>query len=441
MSDLKPITLRELRDLARKHLGRGHSRLKTKDELLDALKKAVPELLTDRTVPAKAARPAPAPVAAPEVEVRPEPAEPVPVEPVQAESATVSAPEPRLAPPEPKVEPAPEPEVAPPTLGAATAEFVSEGFFARREQKGRPTAPSLEEPVVEGFFVARIAGARELRRLRLAGNELRARRPHEEDLGELPAEYPDESAVLLARDPTTLYFFWDFRPSLRRLPVARPVHVVLRVLDGGRTVREEEFPLDAKTFYVQGLTPGRTYRIEAYVRGADGNVAPLRIATNPVTLPANAPSGDLSVRMMRVPWAAPLGRFAGTVGGAGGHLEITAERGLPSSMSGRARPPSGEGLPPHLAEGVSGENLPSSMSWVVRRVWPETVPPPPGLPPHLVEGVARGAMPSSFTGAPRPQEVAAPLDLPPHLELPSSHTWRGGAEERSPSSPHPRRKS
>src|SRR5437763_1533080 len=40
MSETKTLTLRELRELARKHLGRGHSRLKTKDELLDALRRA-----------------------------------------------------------------------------------------------------------------------------------------------------------------------------------------------------------------------------------------------------------------------------------------------------------------------------------------------------------------------------------------------------------------
>ncbi len=44
MADLKSVTVEYLRELARKHLGRGHSKLKTKEELLGALVKLVPGL-------------------------------------------------------------------------------------------------------------------------------------------------------------------------------------------------------------------------------------------------------------------------------------------------------------------------------------------------------------------------------------------------------------
>ena len=44
MDDIKSMTVRYLRDLARKHLGRGHSKLKTKEELLAALAEHVPAI-------------------------------------------------------------------------------------------------------------------------------------------------------------------------------------------------------------------------------------------------------------------------------------------------------------------------------------------------------------------------------------------------------------
>ena len=44
MSDVKSLTVRALRELAKKHLGKGYSKFKTKDELLAALKKIVPTL-------------------------------------------------------------------------------------------------------------------------------------------------------------------------------------------------------------------------------------------------------------------------------------------------------------------------------------------------------------------------------------------------------------
>src|SRR5262249_58094794 len=45
MKGSKKLTVRQLRELARKHLGRGHSKLKTKAELLAALKKWLPQAL------------------------------------------------------------------------------------------------------------------------------------------------------------------------------------------------------------------------------------------------------------------------------------------------------------------------------------------------------------------------------------------------------------
>ena len=45
MDDLKKLSVERLRELARKHLGKGHSRLRTKTQLLEALKAALREPL------------------------------------------------------------------------------------------------------------------------------------------------------------------------------------------------------------------------------------------------------------------------------------------------------------------------------------------------------------------------------------------------------------
>src|SRR5262245_43503176 len=46
MDDLKKLSVERLRELARKHLGKGHSRLRTRAELLAALKQALREPLS-----------------------------------------------------------------------------------------------------------------------------------------------------------------------------------------------------------------------------------------------------------------------------------------------------------------------------------------------------------------------------------------------------------
>ncbi|HET9156543.1 MAG TPA: hypothetical protein VFN91_07750, partial [Myxococcaceae bacterium] len=45
MDDLKKLSVERLRELARKHLGKGHSRLRTKAQLLEALRSALRELV------------------------------------------------------------------------------------------------------------------------------------------------------------------------------------------------------------------------------------------------------------------------------------------------------------------------------------------------------------------------------------------------------------
>jgi chemotaxis protein histidine kinase CheA len=167
------------------------------------------------------------------------------------------------------------------------------------------------EPLVEGFFVARMMGERELRRHHLTEDQ--TSRPmvyagaaglgYDENLGELPLDYGNDLAMALARDPHTLFITWDFSPGMlarAREGIDSP-RAVVRVFDGDRVVREEEVALESRSFYIHGLPPGRPYRVEAHFVGRDGRSRRIGHSTHPLILPRTGPSQDTSVRFMQVP--------------------------------------------------------------------------------------------------------------------------------------------
>jgi hypothetical protein len=109
--------------------------------------------------------------------------------------------------------------------------------------------------------------------------------------------------MALARDPHTLFISWDFSPAtLARakdgLDSPRPV---LRVYEGDRVVRVEEFAIESRSFYIHGLPPGRSYRVEAHFVGRDGRSRRIGPSTHPVVLPHDGLSEDTMVRFMRMP--------------------------------------------------------------------------------------------------------------------------------------------
>lgn len=255
MPSLKQWTVKHLRELARKHLGRGHSRLKTREELIAALKKVMKL-----------------------------PVEVAPTEPPPAVKQPPGAQPPRAAPPAPPPPP--------------------------------PSHPA--EPLVEGFFVARVQGEDEARVHHLTRTEgpppreTRVAQPtHAEALPELPTAYGNDQIVLCALDPHTAWTHWDIRPGTRDgafAGLAAP-RVVLRVLCDGREVRRLDVALESRSFYLHGLEPAQHYRVELCALGADGMLRRIAKASNTVQLPSDAVSTDRSVRMMRVPWGLPLGRL------------------------------------------------------------------------------------------------------------------------------------
>jgi hypothetical protein len=180
----------------------------------------------------------------------------------------------------------------------------------------------------------------------------------EEALGELPAAYDDDQVVLLARDPRTLYFFWNFGPALARVG-SFGARLWVKVFEGHALAREEELSPGSPGFYLHDLQPGRTYRVECYVRGGDGRVSPLRAVSNKVQLPAEGPSDQLEVQVMRVPWGAPLAPSEPVRAQPSGDWIDVSPQGLPSSQTPLREPASAA---PDWSRGEHLE-LPSSHGW------------------------------------------------------------------------------
>ncbi|NTX62177.1 DUF4912 domain-containing protein [Myxococcus sp. CA051A] len=174
-----------------------------------------------------------------------------------------------------------------------------------------PSAPPVEqhpaEPLIEGFFVARVRGEAEARRHHLQEQAASTSAPsvgaESEGLEPLPVEYQDDTALLLPRDPHTLFALWDFSPATR----ARAMHgledprAVLRVFDGESLVREVDCGLESRGYYIHGLSPGRPYRFEAHFVGHDGRNHRIGPSSNRVALPPAGVSTDTSVRFLRRP--------------------------------------------------------------------------------------------------------------------------------------------
>lgn len=345
MTDFKSVTVEYLRELARKHLGRGHSKLKTKKDLLAALAQRVPRLAklagieegkgaaTEKTRPAegkakagkvkeRGSRKAPVAVSAASRTEKPEdrpkpPAAPEHPLPGDDDEKTPVHHPPRPAevvtfPPKPKspsrLLPEDEPTVA------ALADPPEPPESAPVAQHAMAQHPA--EPLVEGFFVARIAGEQEAWRHHLTEEQKRRPREalgspdHAEHLGELPMDYEDDTALLLPRDPHTLFVLWDFSAEARRraLDGLESPRAVLRVYDDADVlIRVIDVALESRSYYVHGLPPGHPYRVEAHFVGSNGRSRRIGHSSNRVFLPRGAPSEDTSVRYLRMPPVAARG--------------------------------------------------------------------------------------------------------------------------------------
>jgi DNA-directed RNA polymerase subunit K/omega len=299
MADLKKLTVRALRELARKHMGPGFSRLKTRTELISALAKILPRSIREALEPKAANRTPPT-------------ASPNPRANGARQVASVAPP-----PPEPRKKAAHKPQpVEAPVAPAKRVE--SEPPTPLPAQPSSPPAPAS----------------------------------FDERLGELPESYGEDAVILLPKDPHSLYLYWDFSPTtLDRAFAWMPgLHTRLRLFDGDRLLREVDFSVGARSWYFHGLAPARTYRVEMVALAQDGQARRIGPASNPMRLPALGPSRYQDDRFVRVPFDLPAGQLAeimrqslrALVQGAGPVAPPAGERSLAPR---HARPVSGPGFP------------------------------------------------------------------------------------------------
>ncbi len=266
------MTVEALRELARKVLGEGESRLRTKKDLVAALRAAGKKVEEALGRGAERAR-KPAGAAA-----------------GKAGGKKGAA---RARPPEPK---------AP----------------ARKPEPAREEAAGVDP---EGFFVARMRGEEGLRQAPHPMTEAAAERqgpgprgfeppaaPWEEWLGELPWSYGDDAFFALPRDPRTLYLYWDHSretvgAALAGLEDARAQLWIFARQESGpfERVRVLDFALESRSYYVHDLEPGRIYRAEIHVVGR-GGARLLGRPSNEARLPAAGPSAAVDDRFARIPW-------------------------------------------------------------------------------------------------------------------------------------------
>jgi hypothetical protein len=341
--DLKKLSVSALKELARKHLGKGFSRLKTKAALVEALQKIVVPAGTAVVRAAKAVGSGPSPLLKTGAQERPRT--------TAAHVTTFRKPE--------------------PALRAGNGKKASE--------------PPKQAPVVEGFFVVRVAGTGEAERHQLTESSGRTPPPqpppagYDEQLGELPDVYEDDAELLLPRDPHTLFFLWDYSRDTRQSALAglHEPHARIRVYDGDQLVRELDFALESRSYYIHGLEPGRNYRVEAYFVGDNGEARRLGRGTNVIALPNAGPSSNLEVRFLRIPWEVPLSRLKELLRhsrDAASRLPVPARIPLPSSQTSRAAAPEESaparsqprvGLP--SSHGAGASRQPSSASGLPSR--------------------------------------------------------------------------
>lgn len=297
MAKLESMTVEALRKLARETLGAESARLGTKKALVAALRAAAAQSAGGKP-PARKARQA---AAAGKARGATRKAAPRKAAPRKAAGAKAPA---RAAAGTGK----PAPLGRKPAEGGAAPGVDPEAYFVARV-RGEEAARAAPHPMTEAAVEAqRPSGVRDLGEPEPAGPE--------EGLGELPWAYGDDVLVALPRDPRTLFLFWDY--------AARTVAEAFGGMEGGRAqlrifargagealerVRTIEFALEARSFYVHDLTPGRVYLAEVHAVDGKGRERRLGAPSNEVALPAVGPSPLVDDRFARLPWDLPLSRW------------------------------------------------------------------------------------------------------------------------------------
>lgn len=300
MSDLRKMTVESLRELARKLLGPGGARLRTRAALVKALRALGDGVRAAGKHPRATAQRAGKAVRKAGSRLRTGGAAPAASlgKPARKRSA----------------------EAANPTRRAGGAQ-------PRRATRAREEPLEAVEGATDpaGFFVARVRGEDAVREaphpMAEAGADTGVRVPEgvplapvqDERLGDLPWAYGDDTVVALARDPRSLFLCWDHAgPTLRHgfqdldHPRAQ-LWVFARGGGGWDRVRVVDLALESRGHYLHDLDPGRTYRAELHAVDRGGRDRLLGPSSNEVALPPLGPSPVVDDRFIRLPWGQPLG--------------------------------------------------------------------------------------------------------------------------------------
>ena len=300
MDDLKKLSVERLRELARKHLGKGHSRLRTKAQLLEALKAVLREPLQRLREAAESVVPHGGskvrvvdfpPGRKGRVRSEAAASRDGPVEPAAGSGNERSVP--RGSGPGPRPRRARESRRRASRAGAARQPAPATPAV-RRPTESRPgPRRRWRLPLLRLRPTPRSRRASSTRRRRPAGRGERLRltpEPFEPGPFASPREVGTDAPVLLVRDPTTLFVFWDFRRELERgaaLGLREP-RLLLRLHRGADLDRTLELPLTSRSTYVTGLTSGQEYTAEVLLLGRDGWTRPVGSPQRPATAATGA---------------------------------------------------------------------------------------------------------------------------------------------------------
>jgi hypothetical protein len=366
MPDFRKMTVESLRELARKVLGPGHSRLKTKSQLIAALEAAGERAATAaREAGTKAKRKSAGARAAQATGKAIKAAKAAggaaregaraAARAGKAAAAEVASAAQRAVKPRSKKASkvaAAAAAVAGAAAGAVAGVAAAVRATRRRAGNGKPGEPT---PDPEGYFVARVRGEEAVREAPHPLTETTSDAPeafraveevppgegYREDLGELPWGYGDDAFVALPRDPRTLFLYWDFSGDTTTAAFAGLDHprvqlwVFVRAGEGWDRIRTIDFALEARGYYVHDLDAGRVYRCEVHALDRQGRERMVGRSSNEMMLPPIGPSAIIDDRFIRIPWEMPLGRLLGP-GHAGGPFSDEA-RALLARLSDWSR--------------------------------------------------------------------------------------------------------
>jgi hypothetical protein len=104
----------------------------------------------------------------------------------------------------------------------------------------------------------------------------------------LPSHYDDNTLVLMAQTPRTLYVYWDLSPNQRAaLAVKNKLQLRLNIVNRG-VYRTFDIKPSWDSFYITGVEPGVAYYCDISIKEENGEYYPI-IYSNTLSTPQEQP--------------------------------------------------------------------------------------------------------------------------------------------------------